>query len=99
MATIFDYNSATDVMTITHQQDVSPYLKVAAELRADSNRTKKGIKKDWLHYAIIPQSVEMEMLTKHGVDCNKQADLPKVYKLLNDEYRQFKTTEIMHSVK
>ena len=96
---MFDYDTATDRMTITHLQDVEPALKLAAEMRASSEYTKHGIKNDMLHYAIIPEVIQLEMLQKHGVDCGNRDHWPAVYKLLNTEYKRFKTTEINHSVR
>lgn len=96
---VFDYDEATDRMTITHQQDVEPYLKKAAERRASSEYTRHGMKNEFLHYAILPEVIQLEMKQKYGVDVDNRDHWPAVFKLINEVYPAFKTTEIRHSVK
>lgn len=95
----FDYDHAIQKIVLTSTQDVSKALDFAAELRADEDRTKYGIKADFVHYAIIPPLIQMEMKTKHGVDFWKKEDDPRTYRLINDEYARFKVTNITHNCK
>jgi hypothetical protein len=95
----WDYDAAQQRTTITHEQDVQPVLDLAHGLAMDENRTKKGIKGDMWHYAKVPAVVIMEMKDKHGVDFFDKNDWPKVFKLLNTEYKQFKTTQKHHQIK
>jgi hypothetical protein len=99
LTTYFNYDHALEKVIVSHEQDVSRELDLAAELRADTDRTKRGIKNDFVHYAIVPQVVQLEMLTKHGVNFWSHADRGKMFALLNDEYRRFKVTEIKHACK
>jgi hypothetical protein len=97
--TYFDYNEAegTPQATISYTQDVTDILKQCAEWRSKTDtKTDYGIKQDMWHYARIPNSVIMEMKTKHGVDFFDEADKAKVYHLINTEYAQFKTTHKNH---
>ncbi len=96
---VFDYNEATDQMTITHQQDVEPFLKMAAERRASAEYTKHGMKRDLVHYAILPEVIQVEMRDKYGVDVDNRDHWPAVFKLINTVYPKFKVTEITHNVK
>jgi len=86
-------------MLITHEQDVSEALKKAERLRSDPNHIKHQMKEELVHYAIVPEVIQLEMLQKHGVDFWDKNDWPSVYKLLNTEYKKFKTTEITHNIK
>lgn len=98
-AVVFDYNEATDQMTITHQQNVEPFLKRAAEMRASKEYTDHGMKRDLVHYAILPEVIQVEMRDKYGVDVDNRDHWPKVFELINTVYPKFKVTEIKHSVK
>ena len=95
----FTYDHASKQVILSHTQDVSKTLDLCADLRADSERTRKGIKTDFVHYAIVPPVVQLEMKQKHGVNFWDKKDDPKVFALLNDEYSRFKVTEIVHNTK
>jgi hypothetical protein len=96
---VFDYNDATDQMTITHVQDVEPFLKRAAEMRASKEYTEHGMEREMLHYAILPEVIQVEMRDKYGVDVNNRDHWPAVFRLINTVYPKFKTTEINHTVR
>lgn len=95
----FQYDHATEQMIISHRQDVSKALDLAASLRSDNDRTYNGIKNDFVHYAIVPAVVQLEMKQKHGVNFWDHADDAKTFALLNDEYARFKVTNITHNVR
>ena len=95
----FQYEQSTDRMTITHEQDVSQHLDVAHYLATDDERDRKGRKKDWWHYAHVPNTVILEMKQKHGVDFFNRADEKRVFELLNTEYKRLKTTNLNHNVR
>lgn len=96
---MFEYDEHDDRMTITHEQDVEPYLKLAEERRKSEEYTRHGMKREMLHYAILPEVVQIEMRDKYGVDVNNRDHWPAVFKLINEVYPRFKTTEIKHNVK
>lgn len=96
---VWDSDMASGRVTITHSQDVSSNLSHAAAMRSATGRDRKGIRDDMWHYAHVPNVVIMEMKQKHGVDFFNRNDWPAVFKLLNDEYSQFKTTDKHHSIK
>jgi hypothetical protein len=95
----FDYTPHTEEMTITHEQDVDHILEYTHRKSTNPEHTKQGMKEDWWQYAKVPNSVIMEMKDKHGVDFFSEEDAPKVFKLLNTEYKAFKTTDKTHNVR
>ncbi len=96
----FDYTedaNGTPQIGLTHTQDVTDILRQASDWRSKTfDKTDYGIKNDLWHYARIPNSIIMEMKTKHGVDFFSENDKAKVYHLINTEYAQFKTTHKNH---
>jgi hypothetical protein len=99
VTTWFDYDNTNQQSSLTYEQDVTPYLEKAAALRQHPERTKRGIKEDFWHYAIVPVGIQYEMLNKHGVNYWDKNDGAKVLKLLNTEYKRFKVTELEHNIK
>ena len=97
--TWFEYDNHADSMTITHEQDVSEALKYAHARTVDGGYSAKGMKNDMWHYARVPNSVIMEMKTKHGVDFFDKNHEKRMFHLLNTEYAQFKTTAKKHNVR
>lgn len=95
----FDFDNHTNEVRITHEQDVSTFLDRAHELSSDGERTRKGIKNDFWHYAHVPNVVIMDMAQKHGVDFFDRAQSAKVFRLLNTEYKRTKVTNLTHEVK
>jgi hypothetical protein len=95
----FDFDAHTDQVHITHEQDVSKFLDVAHEIAVDETQTAEGIKKDMWRYAKVPNSIILEMQTKHGVNVFDRNDDAKFFDLLNTEYKRFKTTHKTHRVK
>ena len=98
--TWFEYDHTTDTVQLTEKESVQHVLDYCANLRQLSGeRTKKQIKNDWVHYAILPSTVQLEMKFKHGVDPWDKNDWAKRYQLINTEYSKFKVTDIVHNVK
>ena len=95
----FSFNDHDDQVTITHEQDVTRHLALAHEMANDDQLTKDGIKHDMWKYAHVPNTVIVEMKQKHGVDFFDRNDAPKVFDLLNTEYKAFKTTTKNHKIR
>ena len=95
----FDYDQHCDQMTITHEQNVDHILEYSHRKATNPEHTKRGIKEDWWQYAKVPNSVIVEMKQKHGLDFFSEEDAPKVFHLLNTEYKAFKTTDKTHNVR
>jgi hypothetical protein len=93
ISTWFDYDHASDTMSITDSQDATPILEQATRMRNDGDYSRQGIKDDMWHYARLPLMVLMEMKTKHGVDLMaKHPDWKSALKIINREYPWLKTT-------
>jgi hypothetical protein len=96
----YDFNRATMQATITHEQPVSDIIDNNVTDTNDTWRTQEGIKRDWWHYARVPNTVIIEWKQKYGVDFYNQADKKKVFQLLNSpDYKLLKTTHKHHSEK
>jgi hypothetical protein len=95
----FEFDNHTDEVRITHEQDVSKFMDIAHEIAVDDTQTAEGIRKDMWRYAKLPNTVMVEMLTKHGVNVFDRNDDAKFFDLLNTEYARFKTTTKIHKVK
>lgn len=95
----FEYDHATERMVITHHEDIRRSLKKAADLRADKEHSKNGIKNEFWHFAHVPAIIQMKMKEEDGVNFWDKNDWPRVYKLLNTKYAAFKTTDGTHNIK
>ena len=75
ITTYFDYNNLTDDMHLTAVQDVTPILDAMKGKRLQA-RWDKEVKEDWVHFAKIPEIVELELLQKginiYDKNCTKQ---------------------------
>lgn len=92
IATWHSYDEVTDTATIATVQDVEPFLKKNRELAKSDDYMKAGIKRDHMHAATIPISVQYHWLTKYGVDTFNKDHMPKVVQLLNSaEWKYLKT--------
>jgi hypothetical protein len=95
--TYFDFD-AQDQMHITTVQAVDHVLDATTKRRNDDDYTKRGIKDDMWHYARIPDSVALEMKTKHGVNMlSGKIDWKAVLKCINTHYPALKTTTKHHA--
>ena len=93
----FEYEQHSDRMTITHSQDVTNQLHFAHGLATLDGYSSHGMKNDMWHYAHVPNTVILEMKSKHGVDFFDRNDSKRVFHLLNTEYKRFKTTDKHHA--
>lgn len=91
--TYFEYLPSEDVSVTQVVQDVTPNLEWSKGLAKDDDYTKKGIKKEFWHYASIPDSVMYEMIVKHGVDVN---DTKALFKAVDLHYPYLKATTKKH---
>ena len=99
MSCYMNYDHALEKVILSHEQDVQKALDIAQYLRTDESYTKDGIKSDFLHYAIVPATIQLEMKAKHNVDFWDKNQDPQVYGLINTEYSKFKVTEITHALR
>lgn len=108
MEFVLDYNPLTgercviktegDKLHIRNEQDVTPFIESATELRNDEDYSRAGIKNDQWHYARIPNGVMLEMKQKYGVDMfAPKPDWPAIFKCINANYPWLKTTTKTHA--
>jgi hypothetical protein len=96
----YEFDRATEQAVITHEQPVSNIIDNNVADTNDTWRTQEGIKRDWWHYARVPNTVIIEWKQKYGVDFYNPADKKKVFQLLNSpDYKLLKTTHKHHSEK
>jgi hypothetical protein len=92
----FDYEESTGRIVINHEQDVELAKDVAHHLATDGSYSSDGIKRDWWHYAKVPNIIIMDMKNRFGVNFFDKNDEKRMFELLNTEYKVFKTTEKTH---
>ena len=90
-----DYSAHEDKITVTRKQDLSGVLEYAKANRNSGINDKIGKDFYFSRYAIIPPVIQVEM-KKKGADIANRADWPKVYKLLNTDYKHLKLTNLTH---
>ena len=97
--TWFEHDELTDVSTIHTVQDVEPFLEVAKTLRNDEDYTKKGMKKSFVHFAILPIMIQQKMIVEDGIDPLRKEHQQAAYRLIEAKYPAFKVTNIRHRPK
>lgn len=92
------FTAESEAMHIVREQDVSNILSFTQAAARDDDYTKEGVKRGQWHYARIPNEVEAEMWTKHGVKWEDKNDKEhkKFFSVLNRHYGAFKTTAWNH---
>lgn len=96
ITTHFDYDPIKDDITLSYTQDVSALLERTKQMRNNEDYSKKGMKEDWWHYCVIPETVEME-LHKRGLSLYNKDHFKDIYKIINSEYPYLKTTTKKHA--
>lgn len=92
LTTHIEYNNETDRFLFTYSQDVNQLLD-AAKATQNEAFDKRA---DMWHAASIPPVVQLEWLTKHGVDLWDKNHKDGVKRLLNDpDYRYLKVRNII----
>lgn len=87
-----------DTFRIINTQDVTPIIDANKRAQNAPELTRKGIKKDMIHYASIPNTVILKWRQELGVDVFNHDHRKKVFSLLNDpEYKYLKTTTLNHA--
>lgn len=82
------YHDDTDTFTIETEQDCAPILDHNKALKNEGVNKKS----DMWHAASIPMTVQMEWLTKHGVDLHNRDHWDGVKRLLNSsDYSHLRT--------
>ena len=85
-----------DNMVVSYEQDVEAELEACKELAKNDDHFKAGVKKDWLHYAHLPDAIIMQLFAKGINVYAHDADLPRIFREVNREYPYFKLTTKHH---
>lgn len=94
----YEFNHAEQRAVLTHEQPVTRIIENNKFDINDDDRTAKGMKRDWWHYARVPNTVIVKWQQELGVDFWNPDHRKKVFKLLNDpEYAYLKSTSKVHS--
>lgn len=92
-----EYHADTDTLVLASEQDCTALLDRNKALANDSDRTRKGIKEDWWHYATIPNVIIEKWLIEDGISVFKKEHAKRVFQKLNSpEYKYLKTTDKVH---
>lgn len=84
-----------DGFALKYVQDVEPILELNKR-KQSAGRDYYAQDKDMWRVASIPITIQMEWMTKFGIDIHNDEHWPRVRKLLNsNEYRYLKTAEII----
>ena len=90
ITTYHHYDEASDTMAIETVQDVTPILNKNKALKNEGFDKKS----DMWHAATIPAVVQLEWMTKFGVDLYNKNHWPAVKRLLNSsEYAHLRRNE------
>lgn len=89
------WEDTDDGFLLRYEQDVEDIIELNKQ-KANAGREYYARDKDMWRVASIPTVVQMDWLTKFGVDIYDQDHWPRVRKLLNsNEYRYLKTADII----
>lgn len=94
--TWFEHDELTDVSTIHTVADVEPLIEVCKDLRNNEDYTRQGMKNSFLHYAILPPSIQMKMMFEDGIDPLKKEHAKAAFRLIEEKYPAFKVTNMRH---
>ncbi|MEM6817210.1 MAG: hypothetical protein AAF578_00330 [Pseudomonadota bacterium] len=78
---------------IARQQDVEPLLEKMQAIR--NSGMNDSARAAWHHVCSIPPVVEVE-LKKRGLSLYRDDDLPKIYKIMRQEYPKLMATNLKH---
>lgn len=80
-----------------HEQDMTGIIEANKMMANDNDYSRSGIKRDWWHYARIPNNVAFKWLKEDGISIFKKEDRKRVFDKLNDpEYKYLKVTTKHH---
>lgn len=93
--TLFDWDDDKEMAIFRREQDVSGVLELAAAHRRE-NTTREMLKRDdyFCLHSTIPALVEYELLKTKGLSLNREDDLPKVAREIEQNYQYLKCTDL-----
>lgn len=76
--------------------DLEPVLDYTHALRMASEYTRNGIKREWWHYAHIPNMVILKLRHEYGLDIYNKNHNKRIFEVLNRDFAYLKVTEKSH---
>ncbi len=76
---------------VGYQQDITDVVELTQSLAKTDDHWKEGMKRDWVHVAMIPDVVVVQMLTEDKVNFYAKHDSKRVLQLLDTKYAYLKT--------
>lgn len=93
----FEYDSLTEVTTLSTFQDVETILEDNKLLQNNDEYTKAGFKKEFWHYATLPNILIDKWLREEGLDVfNKNHEKRLFQKLNSPDFKYLKATHKTH---
>lgn len=99
---LLDYNPDSKLVTysaeegdqsiIGYTQPIDTVMNLTTDLAKTDDHWNEGMKRSFVHAAIVPASIIMKMRIEDGVDFYDKNDTRKVLQLMDTKYSQFKTT-------
>ena len=85
---------------VTHTQDTTPVIEHNKALANHEERSRKGIKDGWWHYASIPNIVIQKWNTEINGNILDRRNAKELFKRLNHpDYKYLRSTHGKHTVK
>lgn len=98
--TWFAFDPATMQFRYEYRQELGRMLDDNVAAANDTDKTRRQMKRDLVHYARVPNTVIVEWKEKFGIDFFNPDHKAAVFRLLNSpEYRKFKRTNMVHHVR
>ena len=82
-AAFVDYDHATKVSTVIEEQDCTSIIEHNKDV-ANSDHTKQGIKKGWLHLGTIPANLIQQFSIESGLDPYTREGLNYIIKKIHE---------------
>ena len=76
---------------VGYQQDITQVVELTQGLAKDDDHWKEGMKRSWVHAAIVPSVEIVRMLKEDGVNFYAKEDGKRVLQLLDTKYSYLKT--------
>jgi hypothetical protein len=96
---VFHYDEDSHTASIVTTQDVETILDMTEIRRNDTDYTKKGMKREWLHHSYLPDSIILMLKVKHGLNIFNKDHIKACFRKIEEEYPKLKTTNMKHKPK
>ena len=89
---VFHWDESNGKFHIETLQDIEPILEMNKNLFNNNDYRKQGLKEDMVHYATIPESIQVQWL-QEGINIYNKDHWPRVKAKLNHpDFRKLRTS-------